>query len=147
MKKRLQWYSTWGSVIAWCLVLFFLSAQPDLRMPGEIPESDKAAHLLVYGILGWLWGRAVRVSRPGASTLAVLLSAVVFTGMYGLSDEGHQLYVVGRSADWLDVLTDACGGTLGGVVFLWRGRFGENDREQVTVGDPRQLRDPYDPAA
>lgn len=133
--------------MVWCLVLFSLSAQPDLGVPGDIPESDRVAHLLAYGILGWLWGRAVRVSRPGASTLAVLLSAVVFTGMYGVSDEWHQSYVPGRSADWLDGLADVCGGALGGAAFLRWGRLGQKDREQGTVGDPRQLRDPYDPAA
>ena len=143
----MQWLSAWGSVAVWCMLIFVLSAQSDLRIPGSIPESDKLAHLLVYGILGWLWARAVRVSRPEWVTLALLLSTVIFTGTYGLSDEWHQLHVPGRSADLWDALADVCGGSLGGIGFLFWLRLRENGRERVTAGGPEQLRDPYDPAA
>jgi len=145
--KPKQWLSTWGSVCAWCLFLFILSAQPDLGIPGNIPESDKVVHLLVYGVLGWLWGRAVKGSWPGASALITLLSVVAFSGLYGSSDEWHQSYVPGRSADLLDAIVDVCGGTLGGAAFLWWGQFRESGGARVSHGVPEQLRDPYDPAA
>ena len=144
--KSKQWLLAWGGVFAWCFFLFILSAQPHLRVPGDIPESDKVAHLLVYGVLGWLWGRAVKVSWPGGSALIVLFSVVVFTGIYGLSDEWHQSYIPGRSADLLDGVVDMCGGTLGGTAFLLWGRLRENSRERVSKEVSEQLRNPYDPA-
>jgi len=144
---RRRWLSTWGSVAAWCLLLFALSAQPYLPLPGEIPESDKMAHVLAYGVLGWLWARAVSTSWSTWPTLAVLLSAIVFTGGYGLSDEWHQMYVPGRSVSLLAALADVCGGTLGGASFrLWL-RHRDNRRSRATEELEEELRDPYDPAA
>jgi VanZ family protein len=142
------WLSTWGSVVGYCALIFVLSSQPDLSLPGAFPSSDKLAHLLEYGVLGWLWARAMRVNRPGLKTLTVLLSALVFTGTYGLSDEWHQLYVPGRFADLRDVLADAFGGTCGGVSYLlWLQRKdGEEEkshrREAGTIPNPN----PCDPA-
>ncbi|MGH8008957.1 MAG: VanZ family protein, partial [Candidatus Binatia bacterium] len=69
-------------------------------------------------MLGWLWARAVKNSRPEWTTATVLFSALLFTGFYGLSDEWHQYYVPGRSADLRDVVADAVGGTLGGISYL-----------------------------
>lgn len=142
-----HWLSTWGSVIAWCVLLFVLSAQPHLPLPEEIRESDKMAHVLAYGVLGWLWARAVSTSWPTWPTLVVFLSAVVFTGAYGLSDEWHQMYVPGRFVSLLDALADICGGALGGASFqlwLW---YRDDRRSRATRALEEELRDPYDPAA
>ncbi len=145
--KQRQWLSAWGGVFAWCLLLFVLSGQSGLRVPGGIPEADKVTHLLMYGILGWLWGRAIRVSWSELSTFPVLLSAIVFTGIYGLSDEWHQSFVPGRAADLLDAFADGCGGTLGGAAFLYWSRVRENGRERVSAAVLARLRNPNDFAA
>ena len=49
----------------------------------------------------------------------MLASTILFTGLYGVTDEWHQLYVPGRFADWHDALADLCGGTLGGMGYLF----------------------------
>lgn len=117
--SRRTWLSIWGSVIGYCLLIFVLSAQSDLQPPRVLP-SDKLAHLLEYAVLGWLWARAVKRSRSEWTTAAVLVSALLFAGMYGLSDEWHQYYVPGRHADLGDVFADAVGGMLGGISYcLW----------------------------
>jgi len=129
-------------------VIFTLSAQPDLQLPESLPSvSDKVAHFSVYGVLGWLWSRAVSINRPGGATLTVLLTTFAFTGLYGLSDEWHQLYVHGRVADLLDALADVGGGTLGGVGFLLWLRFGKNVKARASGGSAEPIRDPSDPAA
>jgi VanZ family protein len=144
--RRKRWLSTWGGVIGYCVLIFALSSQPDLTPPAPLPLSDKPAHLLEYGILGWLWARAVRASRPGWAALAVLLSTLIFTGSYGLSDEWHQYYVPGRFADLRDVLADAFGGTLGGVGYLlWLGPRGRGQGGRAAGRVPGPRRDRYDP--
>jgi hypothetical protein len=145
--KRAQWLSTWGYVIAWSTVIFISSAQSDLRLPGSLPPfSDKVAHFLIYGLLGWLWSRAVKIRCPSWTTIAVVLSTVAFTGIYGLSDEWHQMYVPGRSAELSDALADVCGGTLGGMGFLVWLLFREENGARTSAGDPDQVPDPFDPA-
>jgi VanZ family protein len=109
----------WGPVVGYCALIFLVSAQSDLSLP-DFPgsNSDKVAHVLEYGILGILWARAAKTSWPHWTFLLVLASISLFTGLYGVIDEWHQLYVSGRSADWHDALADLCGGTLGGLGYL-----------------------------
>lgn len=115
------WMSLWGGVIGYCFFIFVLSAQSFLSVPQTVPSADKGAHAVLYAGLGWLWARAVFVSRPTWSARFILLTTLSFTALYGISDEWHQLYVPDRMADVRDVFADAVGGTLGGVGFLvWR---------------------------
>jgi len=116
-----RWLSTWGSVVGYCVLIFVLSAQSNLQLPGTLLPSDKLAHLLEYAGLGWLWVRAITGSRPEWTTVAGLFSAVLFAGIYGISDEWHQYYVPGRHADLRDLFADVIGAMLGGLgYFLWR---------------------------
>ena len=143
-----HWLTTWSYVIAWCAVIFILSAQSNLQLPDSLPaSSDKVAHFWLYGVLGWLWARAVRAGHPGWTAAAVVLSAVAFTGLYGLSDEWHQVYVPGRCADLYDALADVCGGTVGGAAFVLWLWFREEGRARAGARVLEQLRDPLDPAA
>ncbi len=61
----------------------------------------KAAHFTEYGILFWLLVRGPMVRRP---YLALLLCVV-----YALTDEGHQVFVPGRTASLYDVALDSTG--------------------------------------
>ena len=46
--------------------------------------------------------------------------AVVVTGVYGATDEFHQLFVAGRSAESRDLIADVVGAGVGtGLVWAW----------------------------
>ena len=123
MKERVYWCTTWGAVLSYCGLIFFISSQ-SFSVPQTVPSADIGAHGVLYAGLGWLWARAVQHSWPTTRARMNLVSALVFTTLYGLSDEWHQLYVPERMADIRDVIADAVGGTVGGLGFLvWRVRM------------------------
>lgn len=129
MNGRFRWFTTWGAVLGYCGLIFFISGQP-FGVPWTVPSADIGIHVVLYAGLGWLWTRAVQYSWPTTRAGLNLVSALVFTALYGLSDEWHQLYVPGRMADIRDVIADILGGTVGSFGFLvWRrvraGRIGE----------------------
>lgn len=109
------WFLTWGPVVGYCFLIFFLSAQTTVTAPAG---GDKLVHAVEYSVLGWLWAHAARTTWHAWTWHAVLLSTIFFTGMYGASDEWHQLYVPERFGDVSDALADLCGGTLGGISYL-----------------------------
>ena len=103
----------WGPVIAYALAIFALSSQSEFDFGPRLVwklvfDFDKVAHAIEYGILAALILRASQ--RP--------LWAFVGASLYGLSDEIHQYFVPGRSANPLDLLADMTGAGL--VVFTWR---------------------------
>jgi hypothetical protein len=110
----------WGPVVGYCALIFLVSAQSDLSLPAFAgSDSDKVAHGLEYGVLGILWARAAKATWPHWAFLLVLASTSLFIGLYGVTDEWHQFYVPGRFADGHDALADLCGGTLGGMGYLF----------------------------
>jgi len=80
----------------------------------------KLAHLTAYGILGWLWFRAVRGEGRGWavrwSVIAALIAIVV-----AAIDEYHQSFVPSRTGTPYDVVIDICGAIL--AQLLERGRL------------------------
>lgn len=95
-------------------VIFFFSAQPDLSTGLGVWDTilRKAAHMAEYGLLWFLWHRALGLHNP--------LPAVAITLAYAASDEFHQSFVEGRRGTPVDVLIDAVG--VGLAVALHRAR-------------------------
>ena len=113
----------WIPVLIWGAIIFMLSTSafsaantsriidPMLRLliPGISAASvdvvhmlvRKAAHFTEYGILFWLLVRGPMAQRP---YLALMLCVV-----YALTDEGHQVFVPGRTASLYDVALDSTG--------------------------------------
>jgi VanZ family protein len=113
----------WIPVIAWGALIFCLSTSafsashtatiidPILRwmFPGISGAALDVGHMLVrksahfaeYGVLFWLLIRGPMAERP---YLAVMLCVV-----YALTDEGHQVFVPGRSASLYDAALDSSG--------------------------------------
>ena len=110
---------TWGPVVVWMAVIFFLSAQSQLPTPAQRWLDillEKTAHALEFAILAALVRRALgsAESRPRRT----FGWAILIAWLYALSDEYHQSFVPGRAADWSDILFDWLGAVLG--VWLWQ---------------------------
>jgi VanZ family protein len=115
LRRCLIWY--WAPVIAYALLIFYLSAQPHPEK--HLPEflfkqvSDKMLHLVEYAVLAALSYRAFRwAAGPVAASRAVLL-AVVAASLYAATDEVHQMFVPLREASWLDWAADTFGAAVG----------------------------------
>ena len=84
-------------------VIFFLSAQPDLNSGLGTWDTilRKLAHMAEYGLLWFLWWRALGYGNP-------LVPAAIAIG-YAITDELHQTTVDGRHGSPVDVLIDSAG--------------------------------------
>jgi VanZ family protein len=100
----------WVPVILYAGLIFTISSFPLPPPKVEIPFIDKLIHLVEYGILGFLFYRALKVSRLAKQ---VFILAVIFSIFYALSDEIHQYFVPGREFDLWDLAADSLG-----VVFV-----------------------------
>ncbi|MBW3628730.1 MAG: VanZ family protein [Gemmatimonadetes bacterium] len=105
----------WLPALAWAALIFLLSARPTVPVALEL-GSDKVAHFLAYAVLGALLARGQ--SRSGMSAA----SACVLGAAYGASDEWHQSYVPGRSADPFDWVADTAGVIAGVTLYHWMRR-------------------------
>lgn len=72
----------------------------------------KIAHFSIYAFLGF-WLRFL--VRQYTQKYTVLLSAV-FSALYAITDEIHQLFVPGRSGQLKDVLIDTSGAIVGAAI-------------------------------
>jgi VanZ family protein len=106
----------WWLALAWASIIFLLSSIPGKSMP-DVPglRYDKLLHALVYSVLGGLIFLALR-QRSSLPTSRVVAISAAFALAYGLTDEFHQLFVPGRSADLYDAVADGIGALLGASI-------------------------------
>ena len=71
----------------------------------------KLAHLSEYFILGMLTNNMVKIHNKKT------IISVIICILYAVSDEIHQSFVPGRSAQIIDILIDSIGATLGILLF------------------------------
>ena len=101
-------------------LIFFLSAQPDLNSGLGTWDTvlRKLAHMAEFGLLWFLWWRALGYRAPApAAAIAIL---------YAISDELHQSTVEGRVCSPVDVLIDSAGVALAWLVAARAGRAGRS---------------------
>lgn len=150
-RKRLVGYAL---LFVWMAVIFLLSGEVSDVSSGrsaaivraiqslDVSTSEdlltfltrKAAHITAYFILGVL---VYYVIRSYSMTVARgVLIAVIFAGLYAVSDEIHQTFVPGRSGEVRDVLIDTTAAAAGvGVYVLAHNvrnkRRLDNDHEKI----------------
>ena len=103
----------WLPVIVYCAAIFIQSSFPTSQRIPDWRNLDKVLHVAAYAILGVLFFRALSTGRFSTNHKAAVILSILFSGLYGLSDEVHQSFVPGRSAEAADVLADFMGGILG----------------------------------
>ena len=109
----------WVPVLLWAAVIFTFSSFPT-GTASEIDWQDfivkKSAHVVVYFILTSLTYRALLVNGVSKSKAAFL--SILFSVLYGFSDEFHQSFTPGRDPRIRDVLFDAVGAVLA-IYSIW----------------------------
>lgn len=127
MKKCAKWVL----VLAWMVLIFLFSNESGMESTETshffvekveslfiylIPSISfdivtrlvrKAAHFFLYFILGGLIGNAVNKSKKWW-VLSLLLCL-----LYACTDEFHQLFIIGRSGNIMDVFVDFLGSSVG----------------------------------
>jgi len=111
------------------LLIFIQSSFPSPDFGPELPGMDKLLHLTAYAIMAALACRAFATLPRMRRTGILFLAGFLFALLFGLSDEWHQSFVPGRTADCWDLVADGLGGLLGAGVYTWRVRSaGGRDR-------------------
>lgn len=127
--------ASWLLVAAWAVFIFFMSANTGDALdkgdglfslifqwlhsvqagmlPPDVDLVSPAGHFCEYLVFGALWLNAwrTRLALPWAAW-----TSVVCASLYGISDEIHQIFVPGRTADPIDWLVDTCGAALGALI-------------------------------
>ena len=95
--------SRFGPPLVLMGVIFFFSAQPDLGTGLGVWDTilRKAAHMAEYGLLWFLWHRALQRPTPQPAARITQADAA--------GDGLHQRFVDGRHGTPVDVLIDAAG--------------------------------------
>lgn len=109
----------WLPVIGYCTLIFVQSSFPSYEHLPTFKFSDKLLHAAAYALLAALFCRAFNNSdRWHRRWGAVFVLSVAATTAYGLSDEWHQSFVAGRSAEAGDVAADLAGSLIGSWLYL-----------------------------
>lgn len=108
MRKR------WFPVIFWCLLIFLGSSLPSARVSENFAVdfiTHKSVHLIEYGVL------AILVFRGSHN----FFWAFVFSFLYGILDETHQLFILGRQGKVSDAFFDGGSAALA-LYLLWKSK-------------------------
>lgn len=102
--------------------IFYLSHQPgySFTLP-PVVHIDKVLHALVYMVLGITFYGALSPEWRSRQPFFAACATVLFCLFYGISDEWHQSFIVGRYPSVFDVAADVGGGFLAvACEYRWR---------------------------
>ena len=88
-------------------VIFYVSSLHHAPLPDGV--GDKPAHAFGYMGFGFVIARALAGGLPPRITLRDLFIGIAIAAAYGASDEFHQRFVAGRTAELADLYADTVG--------------------------------------
>lgn len=101
----------------YCGFIYWLSDQSKLPVPNLFENEDKLQHFLAYFVMAVFAWRAF--AHLPLRRKFVILASFSFCSLYGISDEWHQSFVIGRNSSALDWLADSLGGLIGSASGYW----------------------------
>ncbi len=116
-------------VAVWLLLIYIFSSIGNLPQINNynLPV-DKVAHFVEFGILAYLFIRALYY---GTGLFDLKQSILITSGValfFAASDEFHQLYVPGRLASYTDLIADCAGIGISLLVFAMFLKARNNNR-------------------
>lgn len=108
----------WLPALAYMGLIFALSSirisAPLIR---DVPFQDKGVHFIEYLVLGFLCAYAARRTWLDRAPARTILFGAFLAAAWGFSDELHQAFVPGRSADIVDFVADTLGASAGALLY------------------------------
>jgi VanZ family protein len=103
------------------LSLAFIFVLSSIAHPPELPNgSDKRLHAVLYAGRDMPLARALAGGLTRTVTRGMAVTTTVLSGLYGVSDEIHQIFVPPRQVEVLDAVADTIGGALGAIaLYAW----------------------------
>lgn len=107
-------------VIVYCAAIFIQSSFPSFELPEtDFRIVDKLLHSVVYLILFFLFFYSLKNQNKSIKLKNYALEfSLLFTIVYGATDEIHQYFVPNRYGDVFDWIADAVGALLGYVIVI-----------------------------
>jgi VanZ family protein len=113
-----KFFIYWFPILFYCLLIFIQSSRPSPNIGPDWPFKDKVLHFTAYALLGALFLRAFYTTRIKHHLKLIFTLSVLFSALYGISDEIHQSFVPYRTADVMDALADIFGSAFGVYIFF-----------------------------
>lgn len=98
------------------LILLF-SSTPGVYYPKHPDFVNSIAHLMEFGLLGFLLARALQYGRS-LTNIGLFLWTTGICVSFGLLDEAHQFLVPERMFDLMDLFFDSLGAVAGSGSFI-----------------------------
>jgi VanZ family protein len=108
--------------------IFYASSLPSPPIP---EDTDKQFHSMAYFFFAVVVVRAVAGGLPRRIGVRTAVTATAIAAAYAVSDELHQMFVPGRSAEVLDLLADVIGVGLGTVACWAWGIISVSSRDEL----------------
>jgi VanZ family protein len=111
----LKKFRFWVPALIWMGIIFVFSSFPDPMPLVELSALKewigRTGHFLEYaGLAFWLYfGQVDGKLGEGEVSIKVMLISFLGAVAYALTDEAHQIFVPGRTFQWLDLVVDAAG--------------------------------------
>ena len=116
---KTNYLKLWLPPIIWAVVIFSFSSYQTVQA-SQIMWQDfivkKSFHIIEYAILTTFVYRAMKGS--GLDRKKAGIYSILFTILYGITDEFHQSFTQGRESKARDVVFDTIGGLLS-IYIIW----------------------------
>lgn len=116
----------------YCLIIFVLSSIPGENFPKvDFEFSDKIVHVIIYSVLYVLFFYSLKnQSKYVKLRSSALEYSVLFTSLYGITDELHQYFVTNRSCEFFDWAADTAGAIIMYLIF----KLAAEKKKHLTAG-------------
>jgi VanZ family protein len=115
VKNQTRVLHLWAPVVVYMAAIFYVSS---LQQPAIPAGGDKPWHTIAYFGLAIVVVRAIAGGLPRRIRGRPAGLAMTIAVTYAVTDEIHQMFVPGRSAEVADLIADAIG-VCGGTVACW----------------------------
>lgn len=115
-----------AALIFYCLLIFILSSIPGENFPKiDFEFSDKIVHVIIYSVLFALFYFSLKNQHKNVKLHKFSLEySLLFTAIYGMTDEIHQYFVTNRSCEFYDWAADVAGGLIVfSIIKLYNSRY------------------------